>query len=185
MPKPSSAGSLYALVHDPRWRSAPPSEEDVLALLATVAEGSRVLDGIVYCCQRKLVFRRVMMEQDPILYYVDPDNGFDEGTTRFPAVTLSIDAAAGAVSADWRIGSMRYFEKDEHWVVTLQPGRDVSVDGHQLAEYGVGTHRSLPIAMTLASIGARLGKRRARELAVSAAVAASSIPDARTVGSAE
>ncbi len=185
MPRPSSAKSLFALVHDPRWRSAPPSEEDVLALLATVAEGSRVLDGIVYCCQRKLVFRRVMMEQDPILYYVDPDNGFDEGTTKFPAVTLSIDAAAGAVSADWRIGSMRYFEKDEHWVVTLQPGRDVSVDGHQLAEYGVGTHRCLPIAMTLASIGARLGKRRARELVVSAAVAASSNPGARATGPAE
>src|SRR5688572_9854525 len=107
MLKPSSAESLYALVHDPRWRSAPPSEEDVLNLLATVAEGSRVLDGIVYCCQRKLVFRRVMMEQDPILYYVDPDNGFDEGTINFPAVTLSIDAAAGAICADWRIGSMR------------------------------------------------------------------------------
>ena len=122
MLKPSSAESLYALVHDPRWRSAPPSEEDVLALLATVAEGSRVLDGIVYCCQRKLVFRRVMMEQDPILYYVDPDNGFDEGTIKFPAVTLSIDAAAGAVSADWRIGSMRYFDKDEHWVVSLAAG---------------------------------------------------------------
>jgi len=66
----------------------------------------------------------------------------------------------------------------------LQPGRDVSVGGHQLAEYGVGTHGSLPIAMTLASIGARLGKRRARELAVSAAVAASN-PDARTIGPAE
>lgn len=181
MLKPSSAEALYALVHDPRWRSAPPSEEDVMALLAAVEEGSRVLDGIVYCCQRKFIFRRVMMEHEPILYYVDPENGFDESTIKFPAVTMSIDAAAGAVSADWRIGSMRYFENDKHWVVTLNPARDVSVDGHQLAQYGVGTHCSLPVAMTLASIGARLGKRHAREIAVSAAVAASSGANASPV----
>jgi hypothetical protein len=185
MLKPSSAESLYALVHDPRWRSAPPSEEDVLTLLATVNEGSRLLDGIVYCCQRKLVFRRVVMEHEPVLCYVDPDNGFDETTIKFPAVTLSIDAAAGAVSADWRIGSMRYFEADQHWVVTLRPGKDVSVGGQQLAEYGVGTHCSLPIAMTLASIGARLGKRHARELAVSAAVTGSAKPPARPISRAE
>src|SRR5688572_8455587 len=45
---------------NPAWRSAAPTEEDVLALLARADEGSRVLDGLVYCCVRNLIFRRVI-----------------------------------------------------------------------------------------------------------------------------
>jgi len=147
----------------PAWRSAPPQEEDVLALLARAGEGSRVLDGLVYCCVRKLIFRRVVSEDEAILYYVDPENGFDEPKTRFPLVTLSVDAAVGAICADWRVAGMRYFETSRDWVVSLKPTVDVSVLGRQLSEYGVGTHKSLPLAITIANLGARLGKRLASE----------------------
>jgi hypothetical protein len=54
---------------------------------------------------------------------------------------------------------MRYFETSRDWVVSLKPSEDASVLGRQLSEYGVGTHRSLAIAITLANLGARLGKR--------------------------
>ena len=95
---------------NPAWRSAAPTEEDVLALLARADEGSRVLDGLVYCCVRNLIFRRVISEEEAVLYYVDPENGFDEPKMRFPLVTLSVDAAVGAVCSDWRAAGMRCFE---------------------------------------------------------------------------
>jgi hypothetical protein len=151
---------------NPAWRSAAPTE-DVLALLARADEGSRVLDGLVYCCVRNLIFRRVISEEEAVLYYVDPDNGFDEPKMRFPLVTLSVDAAVGAVCSDWRAAGMRYFENSQEWVVSLKPAVDESVRGRQLSEYGVGTHKSLPLAITIANLGARLGQRHLRDPLVS------------------
>jgi hypothetical protein len=145
----------------PAWRSAPPCEQDVLAALARADEGSRALDGLVYCCQHGLIFRRVAVLEQPVLYYVDPAMGFEEPKTRFAPVTLSVDAAVNAIGRDWRVASMRFFETERHWVVSLHPVADASVAGRQLAEYGVGTHCSLPIAITAAHLGARLGMRKA------------------------
>jgi hypothetical protein len=154
---------------NPAWRSAAPTEEDVLTLLARAEEGSRALDGLVYCCVRNLIFRRVVAGEDAVLYYVDPENGFDEPKMRFPLVTLSVDAAVGAICADWRVAGMRYFEASRDWVVSLKPAVDSSVLGRQLSEYGVGTHKSLPLAITIANLGARLGKRLASPSIVSTA----------------
>ncbi|HEX2112853.1 MAG TPA: hypothetical protein VHM01_00460 [Alphaproteobacteria bacterium] len=158
---------------NPAWRSAAPSEEDVVALLARANEGSRVLDGLVYCCVRSLIFRRVVTEEDAVLYYVDPENGFDEPKIRFPLVTLSVDAAVDAICADWRVASMRYFEASRDWVVSLKPAIDASILGQQLSEYGAGTHRSLPLAITIANLRARLGERLAARPMATAAPAAS------------
>ena len=168
-PSPIDPGMVLS---NPAWRSAAPSEEDVLALLARADEGSRVLDGLVYCCVRNLIFRRVISEEEAVLYYVDPENGFDEPKMRYPLVTLSVDAAVGAICSDWRVAGMRYFETSQEWVVSLKPAVDMSVLGRQLSEYGVGTHRSLPLAITIANLGARLGKRHASEPIVPAPVAA-------------
>jgi len=145
------------------WRSAPPLEQDVLAVLARADEGSRELDGLIYCCLHGLIFRRVVMQENPILYYVDPEMGFEEPKTRFAPVTLSVDAAVNAIARDWRVAGMRFFETEQHWVVSLKPVADASVAGQQLAEYGMATHRSLPIAITAANLGARLGMRKAAD----------------------
>jgi hypothetical protein len=158
----------FDLDGNPAWRSAPPCEEDVLAALANAEEGSRALDALVYCCQHGLIFRRVAVQEQPVLYYVDPEMGFEEPKTRFAPVTLSVDAAVNAIGRDWRVAGMRFFETEQHWVVSLHPVADVSVAGRQLAEYGVGTHRSLPVAITAAHLGARLGMRKAADPALQA-----------------
>lgn len=181
MLRPDTADACHARIHDPRWRSAPPSEQDVLTLLTTVVEGSRVLDGIVYCCQRKLVFRRVLMEYEPALYYVDPDNGFDEITNNFAPVTTSVDAAVRAIGSAWRVANMRYFNAEQNWGVSLEPIRDESIDGRQLAEYGLGSHRSLAIAMTMAVLHASLGEHYAHGSAISPSAAASLNASGRSI----
>lgn len=165
---PNSTDPLVDPSAYPGWRSAAPTEEDVLGLLARAEEGSRLLDGIVYCCIRDLVFRRIVNQDEAVLYYVDPENGFDEPKTRFPSVTLSVDAAVGVVRSDWRVAAMRYFETSRDWVASLTPSEDMSVLGRQLSEYGVGMHRSLAIAITLANLGARLGERLAADPSVTA-----------------
>jgi hypothetical protein len=162
------SGAFADLDGHPAWRSAPPREEDVLAALARADEGSRALDGLVYCCQHGLIFRRVAMLEQPVLYYVDPEMGFEEPKTRFAPVTLSVDAAVNAIGRDWRVAGMRFFETEQHWVVALHPVADASVAGRQLAEYGVGTHCSLPMAITAAHLGARLGMREAADPAFQA-----------------
>lgn len=144
---------------NPAWRSAPPREEDVLAVLARAEEGSRALDGLVYCRRHGLIFRRVVMQEELVLYYVDPEMGFEEPKTRLAPVTFSVDAAVNAIGREWRVAGMRFFEREQHWVVSLNPAADASVAGHQLAEYAVGTHRCLPIAITAAHLGGRLGMR--------------------------
>ena len=153
----------------PGWRSAAPGEADVLAVLARADEGSRELDGLVYCCLHGLIFRRVVVQEQPILYFVDPELGFEEPKTRFSPLTLSVDAAVDAIERGWHIAGMRFFENEGNWVVSLNPAADASVAGHQLAEYGIGTHRCLPIAITAANIGARFGTRRAAAPLVGAA----------------
>ena len=155
----------------PAWRSAAPAEEDVLAVLARADEGSRELDGLVYCCLHGLIFRRVVVQEQPVLYYVDPELGFEEPKTRFAPLTLSVDAAVSAIARGWRVAGMRFFEAEQHWIVSLAPSADVSVAGHQLAEYGIGTHRSLPLAITAANLGARFGMRKAADPVLRAAPA--------------
>jgi hypothetical protein len=147
----------------PAWRSAAPGEEDVLAVLARADEGSRELDGLVYCCLHGLIFRRVVVQEQPILYYVDPELGFEEPKTRFAPVTLSVDAAVSSLDRGWRISGMRFFENEQRWVVSLNPTSDASVAGRQLSEFGVGSHRCLPIAIMAAYLGARLGMRKAAD----------------------
>jgi hypothetical protein len=58
--------------------------------------------------------------------------------------------------------------------VSLNPATDASVDGRQLAEYGVGTHRCLPIAITAANLAARIGQRQAGVPVLGAASTATS-----------